>query len=66
MNLQRRFARAVDGEALHRPERLVVVYDELDLAGRRCGSSRKGSAAGHKGMKSVIASLNTARSVRCG
>jgi PTH1 family peptidyl-tRNA hydrolase len=42
-----------------KPDRLIVVYDELDLP---LGSLRirlKGSAAGHKGVKSLIGSLGT-------
>ncbi len=46
-----------------KPDRLIVVYDELDLP---WGSLRikKGSAAGHKGVKSVIGSLGTNEFVR--
>jgi PTH1 family peptidyl-tRNA hydrolase len=46
------------------PERLVVVYDELDLGWKALRIKPKGSAAGHKGMKSVIASLKTSDIVR--
>ncbi|MGA2773271.1 MAG: aminoacyl-tRNA hydrolase [Bryobacteraceae bacterium] len=46
------------------PERLVVVYDELDLGWRALRIKPRGSAAGHKGMKSVIASLKTSDIVR--
>jgi PTH1 family peptidyl-tRNA hydrolase len=46
------------------PDRLVVVYDELDLGWKALRIKPKGSAAGHKGMKSVIASLNTSEIVR--
>ena len=46
------------------PERLVVVYDELDLGWKALRSKPKGSAAGHKGMKSVISSLKTSEIVR--
>src|SRR5271157_2609677 len=34
--------------------RLIVVYDELDLAWGALRIKMKGSAAGHNGMKSVI------------
>ncbi len=40
-------------------DRLVVVYDELDLPWTALKIKPKGSAAGHNGMKSVIASLGT-------
>ncbi len=39
------------------PEHLIVVYDELDLPWTALRIKPKGSAAGHKGMSSVIASL---------
>ncbi len=41
------------------PDRLVVVYDELDLAWRALRIKPKGSAAGHKGMQSLISALKT-------
>jgi PTH1 family peptidyl-tRNA hydrolase len=41
------------------PGRLIVVYDELDLAWQSMRVKPKGSAAGHNGMKSVIASIGT-------
>jgi PTH1 family peptidyl-tRNA hydrolase len=46
------------------PERLVVVYDELDLPWQALRIKPKGSAAGHKGMGSVIRSLGTSDLVR--
>jgi PTH1 family peptidyl-tRNA hydrolase len=47
-----------------RPDRLVVVYDELDLPWTALRIKPKGSAAGHKGMASVIRSLGTSDLVR--
>jgi PTH1 family peptidyl-tRNA hydrolase len=41
------------------PGRLVVVYDELDLQWTTLRIKPKGSAAGHKGVSSVIGSLGT-------
>ena len=46
------------------PDRLVVVYDELDLPWRALRIKPKGSAAGHKGMGSVIRELKTSDLVR--
>jgi peptidyl-tRNA hydrolase, PTH1 family len=46
------------------PADLVVVYDELDLPWTAMRIKPKGSAAGHKGMKSIIASLQTSDLVR--
>lgn len=45
-------------------DRLTVVYDELDLGWMALKIKPKGSAAGHNGMKSVIASLKTSDFVR--
>ncbi len=45
-------------------DHLVVVYDELDLEWLALKIKPKGSAAGHNGMKSVIASLKTSEIVR--
>src|SRR5207302_5369600 len=46
------------------PDRLVVVYDELDLPWMALRIKPKGSAAGHKGMQSVIGSLHTSDVLR--
>ena len=46
------------------PDRLIVVYDELDLPWMALKIKPKGSAAGHKGMQSVIGSLKTSELVR--
>jgi PTH1 family peptidyl-tRNA hydrolase len=45
-------------------ENLIVVYDELDLPWQALRIKPKGSAAGHSGMKSLIASLNSSEFVR--
>ena len=45
-------------------DRLVVVYDELDLPWLSLRVKPSGSAAGHNGMKSVIGSLGTSDLVR--
>jgi PTH1 family peptidyl-tRNA hydrolase len=46
------------------PDRLIVVYDELDLPFGTLRVRLKGSAAGHNGMKSIIGSLGTNEFVR--
>ncbi len=46
------------------PAGFAVVYDELDLPWLSLRIKPKGSAAGHKGMKSVIAALHTDEVVR--
>jgi PTH1 family peptidyl-tRNA hydrolase len=43
---------------------LIVVYDDLDLDWLALRIKPKGSAAGHNGMKSMVASLNTSEFVR--
>ena len=45
-------------------DRLIVVYDELDLEWRALRIKMKGSAAGHNGMKSLIGSLGSSDFVR--
>ena len=45
-------------------ERLLVVYDELDLPWGSLRLKRKGSAAGHNGMQSVIDALGTSEFAR--
>jgi len=42
-----------------KPDRLIVVYDELDLPWGSLRIRVKGSAAGHNGVKSLIGSLGT-------
>jgi PTH1 family peptidyl-tRNA hydrolase len=42
-----------------KPDRLLLVYDELDIPWGSLKIRPKGSAAGHNGIKSVIASLGT-------
>jgi PTH1 family peptidyl-tRNA hydrolase len=41
------------------PDRVLLIYDELDLPWGSLRIKPKGSAAGHNGVKSVIASLGT-------
>jgi len=41
------------------PDRLILVYDELDLPWGTMKIKPKGSAAGHKGPQSVIGALGT-------
>jgi peptidyl-tRNA hydrolase, PTH1 family len=45
-------------------ENLIVAYDELDLPWGELRVRPKGSAAGHNGMKSLIANLNSSEFVR--
>ena len=43
---------------------LIVVYDELDLAWTALRIKRSGSAAGHNGVKSIIAALEADAFIR--
>jgi len=45
-------------------DRLIVVYDELDLDWGALRIKMKGSPAGHNGMKSMVGSLGTSEIVR--
>ena len=45
-------------------DRLVLVYDELDLPWMALRIKPRGSAAGHNGMQSVIENLNTSELLR--
>jgi PTH1 family peptidyl-tRNA hydrolase len=47
-----------------RLDRLVVVYDELDLNWLALKIKPKGSAAGHNGMKSIIGCLGSSEFIR--
>jgi len=64
MNLSGVSVKALVGKHGIELERLVVVYDELDLPWGALKIKPKGSAAGHNGMKSVIGSLKTSDIVR--
>jgi PTH1 family peptidyl-tRNA hydrolase len=46
------------------PERLILVYDEMDLPWTALRIKTDGSAAGHNGVKSVIGSLGTQQFIR--
>ena len=46
------------------PDRLILVYDELDLPWGTMKIKPKGSAAGHKGAESVISAVGTSNFTR--
>lgn len=64
MNLSGTSLRALMEKHLIEQSRLAVVYDELDLGWQSLKIKPKGSAAGHNGMKSIIASLGSSEIVR--
>lgn len=41
------------------PERIVVLYDDINLAAGRLRVRRSGSAGGHNGIKDIIYQLNS-------
>jgi PTH1 family peptidyl-tRNA hydrolase len=41
------------------PERLLVIYDELDLPAGRLRVKAKGGHGGHNGLKSIIGAINS-------
>lgn len=47
-----------------KPDRLILVYDELDLPWGTMKIKPKGSAAGHKGAQSVIVAVGTSNFTR--
>ncbi len=59
MNESGRAVQGLLGRYELEPDRLIVVYDELDLPWGTLRIRPRGSAAGHKGMKSVIAHVGT-------
>lgn len=59
MNLSGRAVAPLAREKEITPDRVLVVADDLDLAVGRVRLKPKGSAGGHNGHKSLIASLGT-------
>jgi PTH1 family peptidyl-tRNA hydrolase len=59
MNVSGPAVKALAGLYSLEPARVLLVYDELDLPWMTMKIKPKGSAAGHNGVKSVIASLGT-------
>jgi PTH1 family peptidyl-tRNA hydrolase len=59
MNLSGTSVKALSELYAIEPPRVLLVYDELDLPWTTMKIKPKGSAAGHNGVKSVIASLGT-------
>lgn len=59
MNLSGPSVKALAAKHEIAPERIVVVYDDLDLPWTGVRIRPRGSAGGHHGMESVIRSLGT-------
>jgi PTH1 family peptidyl-tRNA hydrolase len=41
------------------PEKIIVIYDDLDLETGKMKVRKKGSSGGHKGVESIIQSIGT-------
>lgn len=59
MNLSGEAVRDLAGAYKVPPERIIVVFDDLDLAPGRIRVRKSGSAGGHNGIKSIIYQLNS-------
>ncbi len=59
MNLSGRSIAPLAREYGIKPERILVIADDLDLTVGRVRARAKGSAGGHNGHKSLIAALGT-------
>ena len=59
MNLSGESALALGRHFQIKPERTVIVYDDMDLELGRVRIKPKGGAASHNGMKSLVQSLGT-------
>lgn len=59
MNLSGGPVKVLLGKYGLKPADLLVIYDELDLPWGSLRLKQRGSASGHRGMESVIASLGT-------
>ncbi|KIX15895.1 peptidyl-tRNA hydrolase [Dethiosulfatarculus sandiegensis] len=59
MNLSGEAAAAITGFFELTPDQVICVHDDLDLDLGRVKIARKGSAAGHNGIKSLIKHLST-------
>lgn len=47
-----------------KPSDIIIIYDELALPVGRIKVTKEGSAAGHNGIKSIIASLGTEKFIK--
>jgi PTH1 family peptidyl-tRNA hydrolase len=59
MNLSGQAVSRVCRELVVAPERLLIVYDDLDLPLGRLRLRPEGGSGGHKGMRSIIHALGT-------
>lgn len=64
MNLSGEFIRPLADFYKIEPKDIIVVYDELALPVGRIKITKEGSAAGHNGIKSIIANLGTEKFIK--
>lgn len=64
MNLSGEFIRPLADFYKIEPKDIIVVYDELALPVGKVRVTKEGSAAGHNGIKSIIANLGTEKFVK--
>ena len=64
MNASGKSVRAALGGLRLEPDRLAVIYDDLDLAFASLRIRSGGSAGGHRGVRSIIAAIGTDRFLR--
>lgn len=64
MNLSGEFIRPLADFYKIEPKDIIVVYDELALPVGKIRVTKEGSAAGHNGIKSIIANLGTEKFIK--
>ena len=64
MNLSGEFIRPLADFYKISPADIIVIYDELALPVGRIKITKEGSAAGHNGIKSIIANLGTEKFIK--
>lgn len=64
MNLSGDFIKPLADFYKIEPKDIIVVYDELALPVGKVRITKEGSAAGHNGIKSIIASLGTKKFIK--
>lgn len=64
MNLSGEFIRPLADFYKITPDHIIVVYDEMALDAGRIKVTKEGSAAGHNGIKSIIANLGTEKFIK--
>ena len=64
MNLRGEFIRPLADFYKIDPKDIIVVYDELALPVGKVKVTKEGSAAGHNGIKSIIANLGTEKFIK--